>query len=188
MSMDLQKIGVKVYAADSAAVALTEFIPVFHTWIQRRAIENHLLIDIHDYSHIHHGPGILLVAHEGNFSVDMADGRMGLLYYRKQPLEGPLEQRVATIVKTALQACALLEKDSALTGRIRFNKDELLVLANDRLYAPNEKQTFAELEPVLLSGVKNALGVTSLKLEQASPDPKARFSVRFFTNAAQAQR
>ena len=96
--MELQRIGIKLFADSSAPVPVREFIPVFHSWIQKQAIENHLLIDVHNYSHIHNGPGILLVAQEGNFSIDLADGRMGLLYYRKKSGDG-----FASVLKTALR-------------------------------------------------------------------------------------
>ena len=186
--MDIQKLGIKIFATAPASVALNEFIPVFHTWIQKHAIENHLLIDIHDYSHIFRGPGILLVAHEGNFSMDMADGRLGLLYYRKQPVAGPPEQQVAAIVKTALRACALLEQDPALSGRLRFNRDELLAVANDRLNTPNEPQTFEKISPVLATGAKAALGVPNVRIEAADVDSKERLTVRILTNAAPTPR
>ena len=64
--MDLQRIGIKIFADKPAPVPVREFIPVFHSWIQKQAVENHLLIDVHDYSHMHQGPGILLVAQEAN--------------------------------------------------------------------------------------------------------------------------
>src|SRR4030095_14690853 len=102
--MDLQRIGIKVFAEDSAKVDVRDFIPVFHSWIQKQAVENHLLIDVHDYSHIHNGPGILLVAHEGNFSIDLSNGEMGLAYYRKQPTAGSMTQRLNGVLKSALQA------------------------------------------------------------------------------------
>src|SRR6185295_13767560 len=100
--MDLQRIGIKMFAEDSAAVVVRDFIPVFHSWIQKQAVDNHMLIDVHNYSHIHNGPGILLVAQEGNFSIDLGDGRMGLLYYRKNVGSG-----FAPVLKAALQACSL---------------------------------------------------------------------------------
>src|SRR5262245_13844954 len=99
--MDLHKLGIKFFMTGPNSPSLSEFIPVFQGWIQRQVIEDHLLVDIHNYSHIYRGPGILLVAHEGNFSIDTAEGRMGLLYYRKQPGGHPAQ--------TALQACSLLE-------------------------------------------------------------------------------
>jgi hypothetical protein len=186
--MEIQRLGIKIFATEPASVPLSDFIPVFHTWIQKRIIPNHLLIDIHDYSHINRGPGILLVAHEGNFSVDMADDRMGLVYYRKQPLEGSPESRFATIVKTALAACRLLEEEPAFAGRLRFRTDEMMVVANDRLHAPNDQNTFAELEPILAAGFKEALNGGDVKLESASGDPRERFTVRAFTSAAPGPR
>ena len=83
--MELYRLGIKFFASSGEHIDLIEFIPIFHEWIQKQIIKEHLLIDVHNYSHMHEDPGILLVAQEGNFSVDFADGRMGFLYYRKQP-------------------------------------------------------------------------------------------------------
>ena len=175
--MELQRIGIKLFADNSApapaAVTVREFIPIFHSWIQKQAVESHMLIDVHNYSHIHNGPGILLVAQEGNFSIDMADGRMGLLYYRKKSGDG-----VAAILKTALAACKLLELDPALTGRLRFRADEMLVVANDRLLAPNNDQSFAELKPELSSALKLVYPAGKFTLTRSSVNPKDRFAVR----------
>jgi hypothetical protein len=168
--MDLQKLGIKFFMTNPHAVPVLEFIPVFQKWIQGQVIPNHLLIDIHNYSHIHNGPGILLVAHEGNFSIDMADARTGLLYYRKQPGDDS--------VKTALHACTLLENEPALGGRLRFRKDQIEVIANDRLLAPNEDATLAKLEPVLSAAFKKAFGAKHFKLSRVSSNPKERFSAR----------
>jgi hypothetical protein len=125
--MDLQKLGIKFFMTNPNAVPVLDFIPVFQKWIQGQVILNHMLIDIHNYSHIHNGPGILLVAHEGNFSIDMADARTGLLYYRKQPGGDALR----------LPYMHALKMNRLLAG-IRFRKDEVEVVANDRLLAPND--------------------------------------------------
>ena len=103
--MDLYRLGIKFFDVASERIEPTEFIPIFHEWIQKQTIENHLLIDVHDYSHIQNGPGILLVAHEGNFTIDFTDGRIGFVYYRKQPFN-----TVADIVKPAVKGCRLLEE------------------------------------------------------------------------------
>ena len=168
--MDLQKLGIKFFMTDPKAVPILDFIPVFQKWIQGQVIADHLLVDVHNYSHIHNGPGILLVAHEGNFSIDLADGRTGLLYYRKQP--------GGEAVKTALQACSLLESETAFGGKVKFRKDELQIVANDRLLAPNDDKTFTELQPVLSAAIKGALGSTNLKLSRTSTDPKERLTVQ----------
>ncbi|MCS7047943.1 MAG: hypothetical protein NZ483_01440, partial [Verrucomicrobiae bacterium] len=78
------KFGVKFFITNPEAKPLKDFIPVFHGWIQRQALPGHLLIDVHDYSHVYQGPGILLVAHEANISIDQSEGRPGLLYLRKR--------------------------------------------------------------------------------------------------------
>jgi hypothetical protein len=179
--MDLQRIGIKIFADDSAAVPLREFIPVFHTWIQKQAIENHLLIDVHNYSHIHNGPGILLVAGEGNFSIDMSDGRMGLLYYRKVPGEG-----VASVLRTALQACSLLETDPSLKGRLHFRTDEIQIVANDRLLAPNTEETFQELSVALISNLKRLLPEVKWTLKRSSLNPKDRLTIRVHTGQSES--
>src|SRR5205809_624377 len=116
---ELYKYGVKLFTADRRE--LTEFIPVFHSWIQRQALPSHLLIDVHDYSHVHHGPGILLVAHEANISIDEAEGRRGLVYIRKQPAT------LRAIIDTTLSVAKLLEG-------VQFETGKFEVFVNDRLH------------------------------------------------------
>jgi hypothetical protein len=171
--MELHRIGVKFFIADAAAVQLETFIPLFHEWIQKQALAAHLLIDVHDYSHVHNGPGILLVAHEGNFSIDMRDGRPGLMYYRKTPTTLSPVEHFTTVFRSALQACRLLEKDA----RMRFNFDEFAVVANDRLNAPNSDRTFADLEPALSAAVTQVFESAAFRLTRTSIDPKERLTV-----------
>jgi hypothetical protein len=146
---DLQKIGIKLFAADAVAVRPHELIPVFHRWIQTSAVRDHMLIDVADYEHVPEGPGVLLVAHEGNFSLDLGDGKMGWLYLRKQPLAGPLPARLRAIARTALETAQLLEQDAALGGQLRFRADALELVANDRLRAPNTPATQEALQPAV---------------------------------------
>ena len=174
--MEVHRLGIKFFAADPSSIRLEDFIPVFHGWIQKQNLDGHLLIDLHDYSHMHQGPGILLVAHEGNFSIDMSDGRPGLLYYRKALTSLSPVEHLTMIFKSALQACRLLEKDT----HMRFNVDEVLVIANDRLNAPNDEKTLSALQSILVSALKQAVG-KDFKLTRSSDDPKERFAVRAIT-------
>lgn len=170
--MDLYKIGVKIFVTNPQAVNIRDFIPVFHGWIQQQKVADHLLIDVHDYSHVHNGPGILLVAHEGNFSLDQEGGRLGLFYYRKQPLEGTLEANLKRVLEIALHACQLLEVEPKLDG-IKFDTKQILVLANDRLLAPNEPATADMLEPI----IAGALGQTELASQSADSRERLAFTV-----------
>jgi hypothetical protein len=171
--MEVHRLGIKFFAADPESVRLHDFIPVFHGWIQKQNLNGHLLIDVHDYSHMHNGPGILLVAHEGNFSIDMGDGRPGLMYYRKTPTtQSPIEH-LSTIVRSALQACRLLEKDA----KMRFDMNEFVVLANDRLNAPNDDETMAKLRPALSAALSHVFEGREFQLSRTHSDPKERFAV-----------
>jgi hypothetical protein len=170
--MDLYKIGIKIFVTDPPAVRLRDFIPVFHGWIQQQKVAGHQLIDVHDYSHVHNGPGILLVSHEANFSMDQEGGRLGLFYYRKRPLDGGFEANLKSITQTALQACKLLESEPKLDG-IKFDTREILVIANDRLLAPNDAAARATIEPIIV----RTLGKATLAPQAADPRERLAFMV-----------
>jgi len=172
-----QRLGFKIFLEEPVRAETREFIPVFHSWIQNQDIDGHLLIDVHDYSHVHRGPGILLVAHEANLSLDQSDGRPGLLYYRKQDLDGDREACLREVFRQTLLACSRLESDPVLGGRVRFHTREMLLLANDRLHTPNTAENFDELRPVLTRELSRILGRGVFSLDRVE-DPRERFSVR----------
>ena len=169
--MELYRLGIKLFAGTGETMELTEFVPIFHEWIQKQAIHDHLLIDVHNYSHMQDGPGILLVAHQGNFSIDKGE-RTGLFYYRKQPVDS-----LADVLKPAIEACRLLESDSNVRGRLHFRTNDLLIIANDRLVAPNNDETFQQLQPQL-SNALNQVVEKPFKLARISDDPKERLTIR----------
>ncbi|HVT87243.1 MAG TPA: hypothetical protein VHD56_00170 [Tepidisphaeraceae bacterium] len=142
--MDSSKLSIKLFAQDQPAFELETIVPVFHSWIQTHAIKDHLLIDVADYSHVHNGPGIVLVAHEANYSVDYRDGRLGLTYQRKQPLEGSFIDRIKATFAATQAAAALLGEHLKLSGR------EIEFRICDRLAAPNDEATFNAIKPELL--------------------------------------
>jgi hypothetical protein len=148
---ELSRLTVKLLAENSDSVRVKEFVAIFHSWIQKQCVHDHLLIDVHDYSHIHQGPGILLVGHEGNFSTDMAGGKLGLAYSRKQQADPTFEDGLRAALKSARDAAAMIEAEPSLEGKIRFRKDELLVISNDRLLAPNDGAAFDAIKPALVN-------------------------------------
>ncbi len=145
---ELQRIGVKFYLAEGAEPNLSKVIAAFHRWIRNSSVEG-LLIDVADYAHVPEGPGALLVAHEGNYALDFAGGRPGVVYYRKHAADGDLAARLRSAARNALQAASLLENDPELEGAIEIGGDELQIFANDRLLAPNSDETEAGFRPVV---------------------------------------
>src|SRR5579863_976626 len=120
----IQHINIKIFVKDPSAIRLTDAVPVFHQWI-RDGVCPEMLIDVADYMHVHEGPGILLIAHEANYSLDLRDGRLGLLYNRKASLDGTLQDRLAQAHKAALAACDRLEQEEVFKGKLRFDRSAL---------------------------------------------------------------
>lgn len=174
--MDSYKLAIKFFVEDASSLPVEGFVPVFHRWIQNRAMEDHQLIDVADYKHVHEGPGTVLVSHEANIHADLGEGRLGLLYIRKQPLPGSFPERLRATFRYALQAATMLEDDQALKGRLRFRTDEAIFRVYDRLHAPNSPQTFEQIRADLESFLVRLYGAPSVELTYR-PDPERLFEV-----------
>ena len=178
--MDLHKIGFKIFAEQGSTVKLVEFIPVFHRWIQEKALGN-LLIDVADYSHVRAGPGIVLVAHDGNYAIDETGNRRGLVYYSKHKLEGNFADRLVTVCRYALNACKLLQGEQQFTGRLNFPGRDFQFFFNDRLHAPNTDETHSALQPGLNTFFEKLFSGTGYTLER-NTDVKERYQVTVKTS------
>ena len=174
--MDLQRLSIKLFAEPNSDVKQPEFVPIFHSWIQKQKIKDHLLIDVADYKHVPEGPGIMLVAHEGNFATDESEGEPGLLYQRKRFLEGSLAERLKTVLKAALQAVELLEQEPYLKERIRFDRNHFQVISNDRLNLPNTEQSHEFMHSSLSEAAKGFFCHEQFTLTRRESD-KDRYSV-----------
>ena len=168
----LQRFGLKIFAEPPAALTPRAIVPVFHRWIQTGAVDD-LLIDVADYTHLVHGPSVLLIAHEGNYVIDQAGGRPGLAYLRKQPAEGTFAERLASVCRTLLAAGRLLETDAALGDGFVFRGNEIQFVANDRLVAPNAGETRRGLEAALTVFAARLFGGQACTIEApgASAEP-----------------
>ena len=156
--MELQHINVKLFLKNVEEVDLEALIPVFHRWIQDQT-SGELLLDVADYRHVHAGPGVVLIGHHGDYSVDNSGGRLGVRYNRKGPLEGTNQDRLLQATKAALIACRRLEDEPLLKGTLRFNGRELEVWINDRLLAPNSEETRRTIHPEFQTFFSNLFNV-----------------------------
>jgi len=138
--MEIQHANVKLFVNDPGQIDLEPVIPIFHDWIQRQNCEE-LLLDVADYRHVHAGPGVVVVGHQADYSVDNTGNRLGVRYNRKAALDGSNQDRIEQATRAALTACQRLESDPRLDGKLRFNGRELEVFINDRLLAPNSDAT-----------------------------------------------
>jgi hypothetical protein len=144
--MQLQHVNVKLLLQNSQGLSLEPLIPVFHSWIENQNGDE-LLIDIADYTHVPAGPGVVLIGHEGNYSVDNTDDRLGVRYNRKAELNGGNQNVLAQAMRSALTACQRLESEPRLGGKFHFNGQDIEIFINDRLIAPNDAASHKSLDP-----------------------------------------
>jgi len=173
--MNVQQVNVKFFVENPEAVDLEAFLTIFNNWIQSHATEE-LLVDVADYRHVFAGPGVVLIGHEANYSLDNAGDRLGLLYNRKAEVLGTNHDRLRQAVRASLFAAQRLEEEQEL----KFSGQEAQVIINDRLIAPNTQETFAAIEPDLRVLFNQLYGEDNYEFERNS-DPRERLTVNVQT-------
>ena len=176
--MELQKINVKVFTAEPNNIPLTDFIDIFHNWIQAT---DGVYLDVADYSHMQAGPGIVLVADDANVSIDETGNRRGLLYSQKGKLSGSNLEKLSTVLRSALENCQRLEQEPALRGKLRFVGNQVEILVNDRLVAPNTSDAFEEIRPEIDFLARRLYASTNFTLLRNHEDPRHRLNVTLST-------
>lgn len=173
--MNIQHVNIKFYLERPESIPLENFSAVFNAWIQQQRLEE-LLIDVADYLHVHHGPGMMLIGHEADYSLDNRAGRLGLLYNRKQQIDGTTQEKLAQAAAAALHAAQILEDENGL----KFSGSEVQVIVNDRLLVPNTVETFEALEPDLKAFFDRLYDGDDFSLSHHA-DPRERFTVNVQT-------
>jgi hypothetical protein len=170
--MTLQRVSVAVPLAD-ASTTPDAFIPVFHDWIRRNAVDG-LLIDVARYGHVHNGPGVMLVGHEGDYAIDFLDGRPSLRYTLKRDAPGTPSELVAR----SLRRLAGAIDEARVAPGIAVVEHEVDVRVYDRLRAPNTSETTAALTGEVEGGVRDVWGVPAVHSTTLSDDPREPFGLR----------
>jgi hypothetical protein len=174
--MNLDRLSIKLYLEEPGLGDIREIIPIFHSWIQKQSISDHLLLDVHDYSHVPEGPGIFLYGHEGSFSLDLGQNRIGLLYQRNKNPNGDADNRLAESLRTLLQGCLLLESEKIAGAFPRFKTSEFRLAVHSRLHAPNTEETFQRFQPVLAKFLGQTLEGNKFRIDHMS-DPTELFAI-----------
>ena len=160
-----QRLGVKVFIEDQETFDRARMIDVFHRWIQEDRLSG-TLIDVHDYTHVPDGPGVLLVAHEWHLRTDEAGGRIGLEHESKRGASGTLAERLREAIVGVLKAAAALEQDTAEDNPVRFATREMVFRFTDRLAIPATEAAFEELTPELESVLTDLYGGVPIEFER----------------------
>lgn len=173
----MQHVNIKIFVtADTSAVHFAAAIPVFHRWIQQRALPE-LLIDVADYAHVPAGPGVILIGFEANYSLDNARNRPGLLYNRKAADAAPAGDALQRAYDAALAACRKLEQEPEFQGKLKFDAGEIEITLNDRLLYPNTEAGWNSVEPELTAFLNGLYGAGAYSLTRPA-DARERLSVQ----------
>ena len=160
-----QRVGVKVFVEDQEAFDRARMIDVFHRWIQEDRLPG-TLVDVHDYTHVPEGPGVLLIAHEWHLRTDEAGGRIGLEYELKREGSGTLAERVRAAIVSVLEAGAALEQDTAGENPVRFATREMVFRFTDRLAVPATERAFDEVTRELEGVLTDFYGGAPIELQR----------------------
>ena len=171
----MQHVNIKLFVRHGVSVHLADAIPVFHRWIQRGGLPE-LLIDVADYSHVPAGPGVVLIGHEANYSLDLVRNRTGVLYNRKLAGNADAAQALQQAYDAALAACHRLESEPEFSGKLAFDLDEVEVTWNDRLLHPNTAKGWAAVAPAVAVFFDALYGAGKYTMERAT-DPRERLRV-----------
>jgi hypothetical protein len=184
--MNASKLQLKIFAEPNGHhVGSEAFVPIFHRWIKEHVLPE-LLVDVANYAHVPKGPGVVLIGHTGDYFVDEADGRLGLLYSRKRgAVAADDAARLEDLFRRTFHAASLLEKDPGFAdmggAKLHFSPNELLFRINDRLAGPATDATFAVVKPAL-EAVARRLFDGPLELTRVG-DAKSLFGVKIVSPA-----
>lgn len=170
--MNWNKLGIRLKISPPKGRVVSDYIPVFHRWIQGQVFEDHLLLDVHNYSHVKDGPGVLLVAHEGQFSLSFDEVNPTLSYVRRRSFDlgGKPQECLRKVFKTVLLAASMLEGEGVAFMNVQFD-----VLVNDRLNMSSVND-FIQLESVLSDFLRQHLKGVDFLIEH-SQDPSGRLTL-----------
>ena len=189
-----QRIGVKLFFEPAKKpLDLSLFIPVFHKWIRTQPVDG-MLIDVADYKHVPDGPGIMLIGHEGDFSIDLAEGRAGLRYVRKRDWQDSdgndsqiLQARLTEVLRMVQLGADALAKERKLRRTLKIDVGALQFTFNDQLRAPNTSETLDALRDDLLAVLASTYEGGFFDLERVSTSPYEALTVNVTVREAAAQ-
>ncbi|GAB5494525.1 MAG: hypothetical protein Phog2KO_47400 [Phototrophicaceae bacterium] len=176
-----KRLSIKFFAKNPEVVEAEAFVPIFQEWIQRDVIKDELLVDVVDYKHVHHGPGIILIGYESDYAYDFVDGRAGLQYTIKQNESEALEDTLTLALERLFHAKDILQAEANANNLI-LASNEFQISILDRLNYPQTHETVEALQETLNTHFQNSSNETvSIELTVDSPQQSAiLISVRGF--------
>lgn len=135
-----------------------------------------MLIDVADYKHVPDGPGVMIIGNQVDYSIDLQEGRLGVLYNRKGVVDLDAQGALKQAFEAARNAAKLLEQEEAFKGKLKFDAGDVEVIINDRVVAPNTDATYDALAPEIKKFFAGLYGNDDFVLEHRG-EPRERLRV-----------
>lgn len=174
---------IKFSLEDSSSVDQALFMGVFQRWIQQKTLEGQL-IDVADYRHVWEGPGILLVAHDSDYSMETRDGKLGLLFTRKRQVDPDLLAQLRNSLRLTLTASYLLEQEKVFNPPLKFRANEFEIRFPDRLQFPNRPETFDLVRDDLATVLNDLYGSDVVSFAPVNQDSRLLFTIKVESSTA----
>lgn len=172
----IKKVNLKLFIENPENLEVEAVIPVFHRWIQGNVLAG-MPIDVADYKHVPDGPGIMLIGYDGDYAIDLANGRPGVWYSHKREWNAPdLQGQIRLAWTRLITAAQLLQNDESLD--ITIGTSELEVTFPDRLNAPNNAETYAAVSAEVQAVLSELFGGAEVQVEWLSEDARRPFAIR----------
>jgi len=170
-----KRLAIKFNLKATPDIQPKDIVPVFQRWIQEHTVEG-MLIDVIDYKHVADGPGILLIADEGDYGYDLQDGQVGLQYVRKRFLPDTLSEALREVFRLTFIASQRLE-DENLAG-VEFDYRSAKISFLDRKTHRNSASTFDAVQDDVIAFLTELYG-DEVSVTRAYDDPREVFAIRY---------
>ena len=145
---------------------LGALVPTLHHIIQRQASTpfpglDEIWIDVVDYRHVDDGPGLLLVSHDAYYGIEHTRRRSTLLYRRRRPAAGAVDELLAEAGLRLLAFAQCLVEEGAAADAL-WRTERWTVSLQDRLLAAAEVATERRLREPLGRFQQHLLGSQAL--------------------------
>lgn len=172
----LQKVNVKIPLEAPGDFNYAVVLDIFGRW---RLEEGEEIIDLADYLHVPDGPGCLLVSQRWHFGIDLGDGRPGLFFSSRKGLQGAMDARFRQVIRSCLEKGKRLLAESEIPGSVRPRLDEIDIVVNDRVLAPNTQEVDDILTPAISAALDRLYGEGGYDLRrEEDPALRAGYFVR----------
>lgn len=161
----LQRVSVAVELAER--IDIEAAVPVFQQWIRTGVVDG-MLIDVARYKHVPNGPGVMLIGHDGDYSVEERGERVSLRYTLKRDTPPSAADAVELALGRLQLAAAAFRRDLGLGVR----DDAVEVTISDRLRAPNTPEMRTELVPQVRAAVAAGTGRSAAVGGAVGDDPR----------------